>query len=154
MKREVGEEVSVSLIVVGIGNLPIEAGVGPGAEAVVQVLAIAENAVEENMMMAIDVDEVGLMKGTLRNINSLCDTAFCCLILFLIMVFCVMLVHLLFDGVSLLGDLLPQTNHLYLGMEVLMCVMPKLNDLPPLRVSLLAAAAVILVARLHMMRLM
>ena len=65
-----------------------------------------------------------------------------------------MVVHLLFVEVSVLGELLPQTNHLYLGKEVQMFVMPKPNDLPvPLRVSLLVAV-VILEARLLMMRLM
>lgn len=67
-----------------------------------------------------------------------------------------MLVHLLSDEVSVLRGLLPQTNHLYPGVEVLTCVITK-YDLPLLRVSLLVAllvAVVILEARLHMMRLM
>lgn len=64
-KVEVGEEVIVNLIVAGIGILPIEAEAGPAAEAVVQVLATAENVAEENMMMVRDVGEAGLMEGTL-----------------------------------------------------------------------------------------
>lgn len=62
---EAGVEVSVNLIVAGTGIILLEAEAGPGAEAVVQVLVIAENVVEENMMMMRGVDEVGLMEGTL-----------------------------------------------------------------------------------------
>lgn len=62
---EAGVEVSVNLIVAGTGIIPFEAEVGLGAEAVVEVLVTAENVAEENMMMMRDVDEVGLMGGTL-----------------------------------------------------------------------------------------
>lgn len=121
---EVGVEVSVNLIVAGTGIILLEVEAGPGAEAVVQVLVIAENVVEENMMMMMrGVDEVGLME-----------------------------VHLLLDKLPVLGGPLPLTNHLHPGVEVLICIIPK-NDQPPLKVSLLMAV-VILEAHLHVMMLM
>lgn len=110
---EVGVEVSVNLIVAGTGIILLEAEAGPGAEAVVQVLVITENVVEENMMMMRGVDEVGLME-----------------------------VLLLLDEVPVLGGPLPQKNHLHPGVEVLICIIPK-NDQPPLKVSLLMAVVIL-----------
>lgn len=110
---EVGVEVSVNLIVPGTRIILLEVEAGPGAKAVVQVLVIAENVVEENMMMMRGVDEVDLME-----------------------------VHLLLDEVPVLGGPLPQTNHLHPGVEVLICIIPK-NNQPPLKVSLLMAVVIL-----------
>lgn len=60
---EVGLEVSVNIIVAGTRIIIIEAGAGLEAEAVVEVLGIAENVEEANMKMMRGVDEVGLMEG-------------------------------------------------------------------------------------------